>query len=91
MVTKGLWHKTGGFPVETAVGAPDAAFISILLAHKELPQPIVVDPTEPLYWYRVHGETDTAMRGDGWQGPIGVVRGLLTEQWGVPAWGRAKP
>ena len=33
MVTQGLWRLTGGFPPETAVGAPDAALVSIMLAN----------------------------------------------------------
>ncbi|KKM71392.1 hypothetical protein LCGC14_1431150, partial [marine sediment metagenome] len=34
MVTKTLWRHNGGFPVESAVGAPDTVLISIMLAAK---------------------------------------------------------
>lgn len=79
MVTKGLWRQTGGFPVETASGAPDAALISILMAHRpELLVPVARG--RPLYRYRAHGETDTAGRGP-WQGIILATRDLLTATW----------
>lgn len=90
MVSRELWLTTGGFPPESAVGAPDAAFISILLAHAELPDPILVDDRQPLYWYRVHEASDTARRGP-WQGVILETRNLLTRDWAPPAWGRMRP
>lgn len=86
MVTKGLWRSTGGFPPESAVGAPDAAFLSILLGN-DLMKPVCVNGDKPLYWYRVHEQTDTAQRG-GWQGPILEVRNLVTKHWKPPVWER---
>ena len=85
MVTKGLWRRTGGFAPESAVGAPDAAFISSMLAHH--PEALVRASGPPLYRYRRHGDTDTATRGP-WQGAILESRRLLTELWSPPAWGR---
>jgi glycosyltransferase involved in cell wall biosynthesis len=87
MVTKGLWQLTGGFPPESAVGAPDAALISIMLRH--MPERLVrVEPqSEPLVEYRVHGESDTAARGP-WQGAILAARDVLTSAWRQPTWGR---
>ncbi len=86
MVSKGLWRKTGGFPVESEVGACDAAFISILMVHHpELLVPIAKGA--PLVNYRRHEDTDTASRGD-WQGPILMSRHILTKNWTKPNWGR---
>jgi len=79
MVTKKFWKQTGGFPVETAVGAPDAAFVSMLLVNDKVPDPILVNRERPLYWYRVHGESDTAQRA-AWQPTILAVRDLVTQR-----------
>lgn len=87
MVTKGLWRNTGGFPPESAVGAPDAALLSIILGNDELAKPVCVNGQMPLYWYRVHDQTDTAGRGP-WQGSILAVRDLLTKEWKSPTWNR---
>ena len=88
MVTKALWRATGGFPVEAASGAPDAAFISMLMTRPELGEVRGVgSPEHPLYFYRVHEDTDTAGRGP-WQGVILQTRDLLTKLWEAPAWGR---
>lgn len=90
MVTKGLWRLTGGFPPESAVGAPDAALLSIILGN-DLGLPILVNGNEPLYWYRVHEDSDTAHRA-AWQQVILGVRHIVTAQWKQPAgWGRYQP
>jgi hypothetical protein len=86
MVTKGFWRKTGGFPVESASGAPDAALISMLL-RKEPKSLVPVAGGKPLYNYRSHSETDTAKRAN-WQGVILETRGILTEDWPNIKWGR---
>jgi hypothetical protein len=86
MVTKGLWKATGGFAPESAIGAPDAAFISTLMVHS--PSSLIpVTSAGALYWYRRHPDTDTAGRGL-WQAPILEVRSRLTADWKPPAWGR---
>lgn len=88
MVTKEFWKQTGGFPVETSSGAPDAALMSILLKNTPIPRPmILVDGKHPLYWYRVHENSDTARR-NGWQGIVLGIRDLLTARWQPPKWGR---
>ena len=87
MVTKGFWTRTGGFPVEAASGAPDAALMSILLGNSDAGK-IVMVGSKPLYWYRVHGNTDTAGRQP-WQGVILQTRDLVTRLWKQPMWGRA--
>lgn len=86
MVTKGLWRKTGGFPVESAVGAPDAAFVSILMVHHK-DSLVKVDNGTPLVNYRRHNESDTAGRGP-WQGAILETRNVLTNTWKKPDWPR---
>lgn len=79
MVTKGLWRKTGGIPIESACGAGDAALLSCLLAHK--PQWMHrVQTDKPLYKYRDHAETDTIRRSS-WMGIVVQIRNLVTEEW----------
>ena len=78
MVTRGLWEETGGFPPETASGAPDAAFISMLMVHR--PEALIpVRKGTPLYWHRVHENQDTAGRKP-WQTIIHQTRDLLTKR-----------
>ena len=85
MVSKALWQRTGGFPLETASGASDAALISIFLGNKDAGTWHVVNPNRPLYNYRVHDGTDTAHRA-AWQGVILQTRDLLTSGWKKPEW-----
>ena len=78
MVTRGLWEETGGFPPETASGAPDAAFISMLMVWR--PDTLIpVEKGKPLYWVRVHENQDTAQRGP-WQEVIHKTRDILTKR-----------
>lgn len=88
LVTKQLWRHTGGFPVESAVGACDTMFHSIMLAHNNAG--IVVQMHgEPLYNYRRSLMTETAAKGHpGWQTAIFAVRDRVTEEWTEPVWGR---
>lgn len=89
MVTKALWKHNGGFPVESAVGAPDTVLISIMLAAKGSAGNLRhVDSAQPPYWYRVHDQTDTAARAPRFQGAIFGVRGELTKSWRRPEWPR---
>lgn len=81
MVTQSLWRRTGGLPIESASGACDAAFLSILMgnypaAGRHWP----VADGAPLYNYRRHADTDTSHK-DGWQGVILETRHLVTLQW----------
>lgn len=77
-VSKSLWHHNGGFPVESAIGAPDTMLISIMMANPEAGKIIRVDSQRPPYLYRRHGETDTATRP-----PFDLtsVRDILTREW----------
>lgn len=89
MVTKGLWDMTGGFPVESASGAPDAAFISIMLTY--FPSYLIpIADGAPLINYRRHNESDTAGKAP-WQGVILSTRDLLTRSWEAPAWTKNAP
>lgn len=88
MVTKDLWRWTGGFAPETAIGAPDAALVSIMLKHgSEAGELIHVESPRPLYWARRHSQQDTAGRGC-YQGAILQIRDILTENWHPAKWGR---
>lgn len=90
MVSKTLWRATGGFPPETGVGAPDAALISMMMTRPELFDLVEVPggPTRrPLYHHRIHPGQDTAGRQP-YLAAIHNVRGVLTESWGPPRWGR---
>jgi glycosyltransferase involved in cell wall biosynthesis len=90
MVTKALWQQTGGFPVESAIGAPDTMLISQMIGGKgEAGRLYRVDsPQGPPYLYRRHAETDTAARAPAFAGAIYAVRDTLTRQWAPPEWGR---
>lgn len=90
-VHKALWKHTGGFPPEVGVGAPDAAFISILLGQKGRAGHLIpVSEGTVLYNWRLHPWQDTAERGP-YQGAILAVRNALTELWQPPQWGRYEP
>lgn len=84
MVTQKGWRITGGYPLESASGAPDAALMSIILSRK-LIKLYHVESTKPPYWYRMHPETDTAQRGP-WQGVILETRKLCGNLWKPPTW-----
>lgn len=86
-VTPGLWRMVGGFPPEAAVGACDTMLLSILIKH----HPATIRPVAdgvPLYTYRRHNDSDTGTRPVELQGPIHVVRDVLTTHWKKPSWGR---
>ncbi len=89
MVTKALWRHTGGFPVESAVGAPDAALLSIMMGAKGKAGEIIrVPAARPQYFYRRHTETDTASQQRNFGGVILPIRDALTRTWKSPQWGR---
>lgn len=91
MVTKALWQHTGGFPIESAIGASDTMLVSIMLKHGERAGRLIrVESKKPPYKYRRHNETDTAVRGPLYQGAIHSVRNVLTERWQPADW-KAKP
>ncbi len=85
MVTQSLWKQCGGFPLETASGASDAALVSIMIKNPGAGTYIGVNRSRPLYNYRVHDGTDTAQRQP-WQGVILKTRDILTATWKKPEW-----
>lgn len=87
MVTKSLWRRCGGFAVESASGAPDAALISVMMVHPDAGRFVGVGEGMCLYNYRSHANTDTAKRA-AWQGIILETRNVLTRDWKQPEWGR---
>jgi hypothetical protein len=89
IVSKGLWRHSGGFAPESAVGACDSMFLSVLLAQRGAAGRVqmVGDGSRGLYRYRRHADTDTAGRA-AYQGPIHVVRDVLSGTWRKPEWGR---
>ena len=88
MVTKQLWRTCGGFPPETASGAPDAALISIMIVHSGAGQTVGVGRGLCLYNCNPHEACDSARRYY-WQGVILETRDVLTRLWEPPAWGRS--
>lgn len=82
-VTQTFWRKTGGFPIESAIGAGDSIFLSICLAHK-LPVYWVGEdtnaPETPLYNYRRHPEIHT-YKLTKWWGVINEIRDICTRDW----------
>jgi len=85
MVTKTLWQRCGGFPIEASVGACDSILISIMLVHSDAGHLIHVESERPPYWTRRHQESITAKSGP-MQGPIFTVRTYLTGAWKRPTW-----
>lgn len=81
MVTRALWRRTGGFPIQSASGACDAAFLSILMGnYPKAGRHWPVADGAPLYNYRRHNDTDTASKAS-WQGVILETRNLVTREW----------
>jgi len=94
MIPKALWRHTGGWPVESAVGGCDAAFISAMLTHAHgddrMGTLYPVDGGRPLYWHREHELQYTKHQHVG-PGTIIEVRSWFTNNWEVPKWGRYEP
>ncbi len=89
MVTKSLFELNGGFPVESAVGAPDTMLLSIMLGNSPRAGRILqVKSDKPPYYYRVHDETDTATRGSRYTGVMTSIRDILTKTWEPATWTR---
>jgi glycosyltransferase involved in cell wall biosynthesis len=86
VTTKRFWQLTGGFPVETASGAPDAHFRRLLHVHFQGSM-IPIANGAPLYWYRAHEEIYTATRPQ-WWGVIQQTSDVLMGTWEPPRWGR---
>lgn len=82
MTTKGFWRKTGGFPIETAIGVGDSTLLSICLAHK---LPVYQVGDTPLYNYRRHPDIHTFKLGK-WWGVVDQIRSICTEDWQEPEW-----
>lgn len=81
MVSKTLWRCNGGFPLQSASGAPDAALLSIMLGnYPRAGRQWQVANGRPLYNYRRHNESDTASKA-AWQGVILETRHLVTLEW----------
>lgn len=81
MVTKQLWHYTGGFPAQAAVGAADHIFLSQLIAGSRdgySKAQILRVSDELTYWYRVHDNIETSKNI--WPA-IDAVRDRLTSEW----------
>ncbi len=78
-VTKALWAKNGGFPPESAVGAPDTMLISIMMGNgRDAGNLRHIDSNAPPYLYRRHDETDTATRP---RIELTGIRDILTSTW----------
>ena len=102
MVTKTLWRNCGGFPLASTLAAPDAALHQVFADHPEAGKVIMIGDN-PLYHYRYHKESATALLRD--ELPkighlelngeplslLDLVRKLSSEFWCPPAWGRLRP
>lgn len=78
-VHKELWKRTGGFPVESGIGACDSWLISLLYASKGRAGNLYQISPTPLYWYRDHGQTDTIDHGP-YMGLIVTARNIWVEK-----------
>lgn len=87
MVTKQLWQNTGGFPVQSAVGAPDHVFINMMQIHgRDAGKLIHVETSEPYYHYRDHEETFTKREGATYGPMVPYVRDTFASKWERPSW-----
>jgi len=88
MVTKSLWKRTGGFPVQSSVGACDHIYLSMLIASNgQAGNLIRIESEKPPYWYRRHelSATNTSNLG----AAILAVKTFYTKkEWKSPEWGR---
>lgn len=62
MVHKELWRLTGGFPVESSLGACDSWLTLLIQQNKGHSGTLRVVGEEPLYGYRGHLEDDSTIR-----------------------------
>jgi len=84
-VTPGLWRRTGGFPPQAGVGAPDAILINLML--QKFPKMLIGVGGGVYYWHRVHDKQETLVEiPRGW--PYGVVRTIHALHFKEPTWGR---
>ncbi len=88
MVTKSLWRLSGGFPLEVSSGAPDTAYISVLVTHSDRFNFYCVNNGKPLYNCRIHQASESGQRSVSWQGVIMETRNLVSQLWVQPSWGR---
>jgi hypothetical protein len=86
MVHKAMWRSSGGFPVESAVGAGDTMLVSILMTHPDAGAMFHVESKTPPYWYRRHDQTYSRTRGSKFGGIHGPVRDKVMELWQRPTW-----
>lgn len=87
MVTKELWRRTGGFPVQSAVGACDHIFLSMMMANgSKVGNIININSSKPPYWYRRHQHSATSNTNI-W-GAVATVRDWFTNNHKGVLWGR---
>lgn len=88
MVTKGLWKKTGGFPVE-AVAAPDSLFLDVGVSNGVFR--LIPVSERPLYHFRYRATCESVR-----QLPLRRteffkhLRTFCRENWKPPNWGGLK-
>lgn len=78
-VTRSLWDRIGGFPLEASLGAPDALVISIMLRHYK--EHLHQVSNIPLYWVREHAEQDGKKMYDRWLTQTLEIRDKMTREW----------
>lgn len=85
LVSKALWKATGGFPITSTVGAPDALLISIMMVH--MPEHLhQIKEGTPLYWVRQHEHQDTRQYAAFFNPEVISIRNKETERWQAPQW-----
>lgn len=85
MVSKTLWRETGGFPVQSAIGACDHIFVNMLMI--KFPGHIHHVEGGILYWNRDHPGRDGRNRTVDYS-VIESVRDSFVKVWKKPEWGR---
>jgi hypothetical protein len=85
MVSKSLWRALGGFPLTSALGAPDALAISIMMIH--MPEHLhKIQEGNPLYWVRVHECQNGRQFAGVFNQQVIDVRNIETARWTPPGW-----
>jgi len=87
MVSKALWKHTGGFPITSTIGAPDAMLGSIMTVHLPSHCHQVRDGT-PLYWVRQHEQQNTRAYANVFHQEVINIRNIETQRWTPALWTR---
>ncbi|GAG93694.1 unnamed protein product [marine sediment metagenome] len=85
MMHKELFRVTGGMPIESTVGAHDAALVDIIRAHN-LATFYHVEAEKAPAWHRDHPHDENKVNRASWHLVMGQMRELVVKEWRPPEW-----